>query len=118
MTYQSMSACVRDLEQSGQLIRIKTEVDPNLEIAEIHRRVYDAKGPALLFEKIKGSPFPAISNIYGTNERTEFLFRKTIDKVKKVIELKADPSLLLKTPFRYTSAPFTALSALPKKVRW
>lgn len=113
-----MSACVRDLEQSGQLIRIKQEVDPNLEIAEIHRRFYDAEGPALLFEKVKGSPFPAVSNIYGTYERTEFLFRKTIEKVKKVIELKADPSLLLKTPFRYRSAPFTALSALPRKVRW
>jgi len=72
----------------------------------------------LLFEKVKGSPFPAVSNIYGTYERTEFLFRKTIEKVKKVIELKADPSLLLKTPFRYRSAPFTAISALPRRVRW
>ncbi len=118
MSYKSMSACVLDLEKHGHLIRIKEEVDPNLEMAEIHRRIYDAKGPAILFEKVKGSPFPAISNIYGTFERTEFLFRKTLEKVKKVVELKADPSNFLKNPFRYLSAPFTALTALPMKSRF
>ncbi len=110
-----MRACANDLEKNGKLIRIKTELDPNLEIAEVHRRIYDNKGPALLFEKIKNSPFQGISNIYGTPERTDFIFRKTIERVKKVIELKADPSNLLKNPFRYLTAPFTALSALPKK---
>ncbi len=110
-----MRQCADDLEKSGQLIRIKTEVDPNLEIAEIHRRIFDAKGPALLFEKIKGSPFQAISNIYGTYDRTDFIFRKTLDKVKKVTELKADPANFFKNPLRYASAPFTALTALPRK---
>ena len=64
MKYKSMRDCANDLERNGQLKRIKIEVDPNLEMAEIHRRVFDAKGPALLFEKVKGSPFQAISNIY------------------------------------------------------
>lgn len=113
--YQSMEDVARDLEQSGMLIRIKEEVSPDLEMAEIHRQVFDRKGPALLFEKVKGSPFRAISNIYGTYERTDFLFRNTIDKVKKVIEIKADPTVLLKKPFRYIGAPITALSALPLK---
>ena len=112
-----MRDCVRDLEKHGHLIRIKKEVDPNLEMAEIHRQIYDVKGPAVFYEKVKGSPFPAVSNIYGTFERTEFLFRKTIDKVKKVVELKADPANFLKNPFRYLSAPFTALTALPMKSR-
>jgi len=110
-----MQDVVDDLERHKHLIRIKREVDPNLEIAEIHRQIYDQGGPAILFEKIKGSPFRGISNIYGTNERVDFLFRKTLSKVKKVIELKADPTNLLKNPLRYLSAPFTALTALPMK---
>ncbi|NRA48951.1 MAG: UbiD family decarboxylase, partial [Phaeodactylibacter sp.] len=92
MAYRSMMDAVRDMERHGKLVRIKEEVDPNLEIASIHRRVFDAEGPALLFENVKGSPFPALSNIYGTFERTEFLFRHSIKQVQKVIELKADPA--------------------------
>ncbi|MEO1628745.1 MAG: UbiD family decarboxylase, partial [Bacteroidota bacterium] len=118
MAYKSMMDCVKDLERHGQLLRIKTEVDPDQEMAEIHRRIFDAGGPAILFEKVKGSPFKAVSNIYGTFERTEFIFRHTIEKVRKVIELKADPANLAKNPFRYLSAPFTALSALPRQKRF
>ncbi len=113
--YSSLRKCAKDLEKTRQLIRIKSEVDPDLEMAEIHRRFYDAKGPAILFENVKGSPFQAISNIYGTIDRTAFIFRNTIDKVKKVIELKADPTNVLRKPFRYIGAPFTALKALPGK---
>lgn len=115
MSYKSLRHCVNDLEKNGHLIRIKSEVDPNLEMAEIHRRVYDAQGPALLFERVKGSPFQAVSNLYGTFERTDFIFRDTIKKIQKVIEIKADPSNFLKNPLRYWNAPFTALSALPMK---
>jgi 4-hydroxy-3-polyprenylbenzoate decarboxylase len=115
MAYKSLRQAALDLEKHGQLLRIKTEVDPNLEIAEIHRRIFEAKGPAILFERVKGSPFQALSNLYGTFERTDFLFRHTINKVQKVIELKADPTNFFKNPLRYTSAPFTALSALPKR---
>jgi len=116
MSYKSLHDCALDLEKHGQLIRIKGEVDPDLEMAEIHRRIFDAKGPAILFENVKGSPFPALSNLYGTYDRTEFIFRHTLKKVQKVIELKADPSFFFKNPLRYLSAPFTALSALPMKV--
>ncbi len=115
MAYHSMNDCVLDLEKHGHLKRIPLEVDPDLEMAEIHRRVYDAQGPALLFEKVKGSPFRAVSNIYGTTERTAFLFRHTLKKVQQVIELKADPMHFLKKPLKYAAAPFTALTALPMK---
>lgn len=115
MSYSSMYHCVQDLDKHGHLLRIKEEIDPNLEMAEIHRRIYDQQGPAILFENVKGSPFPAVSNIYGTNDRTDFLFRKTIKKVQKVIELKADPTNFFRNPTRYLGAPFTALSALPKR---
>lgn len=113
--YSSLEDALNDLEKNGALIRIREEVDPNLEMAEIHRQIFDKKGPAILFEKVKGSPFRAASNLFGTYERTDFLFRKTFPKIKKVIELKADPSRLLKNPLRYLGAPFTALEALPRK---
>jgi 4-hydroxy-3-polyprenylbenzoate decarboxylase len=115
MGYKNMWSCVADLEKNRELIRIKSSVDPNLEMAEIHRRIYDQGGPAILFEKVKGSPFPALSNLYGTISRTEFLFRDTFADVKKIIELKADPTNFLRNPLRYWKAPLTALTALPKK---
>ena len=117
MRYNSLAECAADLEKNGQLIRIKEEVDPNLEMAAIHWRIFKQGGPAILFENIKGSKFPALSNLYGTFERTDFLFRSTLPKVSKVVQLKADPTRFLKAPFKYLSAPFTAISALPRKIR-
>ena len=113
--YRSLRDCINDLEKDGQLLRIPFEVDPNLEAAEIHRRVFEKGGPAILFEKIKGSPFQAASNIYGTYDRTDFIFRKTLPKIKKVISLKVDPTRALKKPFSYVGAPMTAITALPMK---
>ncbi|MEM9992244.1 MAG: UbiD family decarboxylase, partial [Bacteroidota bacterium] len=118
MSYSSLKQAALDLEKHGKLIRVKSEVDPNLEMAEIHRRVFEKQGPAILYENVKGSPFPALSNLYGTFEQTEFLFRHTLKKVQKVIELKADPTNFFKNPTRYLGAPFTALSALPKRKRF
>lgn len=117
MSYRSLREAANDLERTGQLIRIKDELDPNLEMAEVHRRIFDAGGPAILFERVKGSPFQALSNLYGTYERTEWLFRHTIERVQRVIELKADPTRLLQKPGRYLGAPFTALTALPQR-KW
>jgi 4-hydroxy-3-polyprenylbenzoate decarboxylase len=107
--------CVAELEKHGELIRIPSPVDPNLEMAEIHRRINEQGGPALLFENVTGSPFPALSNLYGTFRRTEFLFKDTLRDVKKIIELKADPTRFLRNPLRYWKAPLTALTALPKR---
>jgi len=115
MSYKSLQQAVTDLEKNGKLIRIKTEVDPDLEMAEIHRRFFEAQGPAILFENVKGSPFRAVSNLYGTFERTRFLFRHTLAKVQKIIELKIDPMQLLKKPGRYWQSPFVALTGLPRK---
>ena len=57
MGYVSLRDCVDDLEQNGELIRISHEVDPYLEMAEIQRQIYAKGGPAVLFEKVQGSPF-------------------------------------------------------------
>ncbi len=116
MAYPNLRKCAEDLEKNGHLVRITEEVDPNLIMANIHRRVFDAGGPALLFERVKGSPFQAVSNIYGTFDRTEFIFRDTLPKVQQIVRLKADPSAVLKNPLGNIGSGFTALTALPKKV--
>jgi 3-octaprenyl-4hydroxybenzoate decarboxylase (EC 4.1.1.-) len=55
-----------ELEKAGQLKRIKTEVDTNLEIAEILRRVSYTNGPAILFENAKGYEIPVLGNAFGS----------------------------------------------------
>lgn len=115
MSYSSLEACLVDLERNGHLIRIKEEVDPYLEMAAIHLRVYEAKGPALLFENVKGSRFRAASNIFGTLERSKFIFRDTIELVQQLIELKGDPMKAIKSPFSNFKVGLAALKALPLK---
>jgi 4-hydroxy-3-polyprenylbenzoate decarboxylase len=116
MGYKSLRDCVDDLEKHGHLIRIKEEVDPYLEAAAIHLRVYEKQGPALYFENLKGCKFPAVSNLFGTVERSKFMFRDSLDKIKTLVELKNDPLKAIKNPLKYASVSLTALSALPMKV--
>src|ERR1700735_4796414 len=113
MSYKSLQACITDLETHGHLVRIKEEVDPYLQMAAIHLRVFENEGPAILFENVKGSKFPAVSNLFGTLERSKFIFRDTLDKVKILVELKNDPIKAIKSPFKYANVGLTALSALP-----
>jgi 4-hydroxy-3-polyprenylbenzoate decarboxylase len=116
MGYPSLQACVADLEKHGHLIRIKEEVDPYLQMAAIHLRVFENQGPAILFENVKGSKFPAVSNLFGTLDRSKFIFRDTLDKIKTLVDLKSDPIKAIKNPFKYANVGLTALSALPMKV--
>nr|WP_199157188.1 UbiD family decarboxylase [Pedobacter sp. ASV2] len=115
MAYKSLAECVNDLEKHGHLIRIKEEVDPYLEMAAIHLRVFENNGPALLFENVKGSPFPAVSNLFGTLERSKFIFRDTLPKVQQLVSLRSDPIKALKNPFKYAGSAMSAISALPMK---
>jgi 4-hydroxy-3-polyprenylbenzoate decarboxylase len=115
MAYSNLEACLLDLERNGQLLRIKEEVDPHLEMAAIHLRIHEQKGPAILFEKVKGSKFRAASNIFGTLERSEFIFRDTLPQVKKLIEIKIDPVAAIKNPLAALSVLPAAINALPKK---
>jgi 4-hydroxy-3-polyprenylbenzoate decarboxylase len=113
MAYQSLEQCLLDLEQHGQLIRVKEEVDPHLEMATIHHRVYEAGGPALLFENVKGSRFRTASNIFGSLERSRFIFRDTLDQMQKLIKLKNDPIAALKNPFQHLGALIAGTKAFP-----
>jgi 4-hydroxy-3-polyprenylbenzoate decarboxylase len=115
MGYKSLKACLDDLEKNNHLIRIKEEVDPNLEMASIHLRVHEMGGPALLFENVKGTEFKCASNIFGTLDRSKFIFRDTLEKIQTLIEIKNNPVKALKNPFKYANVSLTALSALPLK---
>ena len=117
MGYKSTKECIDDLEKHGHLIRVKEEVDPCLEMAAIHLRVFEANGPAIFFENVKGCGFPAVSNLYGSLERSKFIFRDTLGKIQKLVALKADPFQALKNPLKYAGVSFTAYTALPKKSR-
>lgn len=113
--YKSLKACLDDLEQNQHLVRIKEEVDPNLEMASIHLRVHEMGGPALLFENVKGTSFQCASNIFGTLERSKFIFRDTLSKIQDLIEIKNNPIKAIKHPLKYANVALTALSALPLK---
>ncbi len=117
MGYPTLQACLTDLERTRQLVRIDCEIDPRLEAAAIHRRVCAAGGPALLFTRVKGCSFPLASNLFGTMERTRFLFRDTLGAVQRLMALKADPAAVLKHPWRYRALPQALWHARPRFVR-
>src|SRR5205809_501763 len=100
MAYNSLEECLIDLEKNGHLIRVKEEVDPYLEMAAIHLKVHEAQGPALLFERVKGSGYRAASNIFGTIERSKFIFRKQFPFIQRLIQLRNDPQKIFRQPFR------------------
>ncbi|MBA2705690.1 MAG: UbiD family decarboxylase [Blastocatellia bacterium] len=62
------------LYRENEILNIEAEVDPYLEVAEIHRRVIEGGGPALLFKRVKGSRYPVVTNLFGTARRIEFAF--------------------------------------------
>lgn len=113
--YRNLEECITDLEQHGHLVRIKEEVDPYLEMAAIHLKVYEAGGPALLFENVKGSKFKAVSNLFGDIERSKFIFRSTWDRTQSIIALRDDPMKAVKHPFQNIGSGFGAIKALPMK---
>ncbi|WP_416148257.1 UbiD family decarboxylase [Salipaludibacillus sp. HK11] len=115
--YRHLEECIIDLEKHGHLIRIKEEVDPDLEMAAIHLKVYQARGPALLFENVKGSKYCAVSNLFGTVERSKFIFRKTWNSAQDAIAVRNDPMSVIKHPLKNISTGFAGAKALPLKGR-
>jgi UbiD family decarboxylase len=69
MPFEDLQHFIRFLEEKGQLKRIRVEVDPELEVTEITQRVLRENGPALLFERPKGSSIPLVMNLFGTSHR-------------------------------------------------
>ncbi|MBI3410022.1 MAG: UbiD family decarboxylase [Planctomycetes bacterium] len=116
MGYPTLAACLRDLERTRQLVRLKEEIDPYLEAAEIQRRVCQAGGPAILLTRVKGCRFPMVCNLFGTLERTRFLFRDMLDAVRHLVELKVDPAHFWTRPWRYRDVPRALWFMRPKFV--
>lgn len=113
MGYRNLQECVTDLERCGRLLRVDLPLDPDLEVAALQRRVYQAGGPALLFTNALGSRFPLLGNLFGTLERTRFIFRDTLDDIRRLVELKINPLSLIKNPLDIVKAPVAALHLLP-----
>ena len=111
MSYSNLEEAIRDLEKSKQLLRIKEEVEPNLQMAAIHTRVFKGGGPAIFYEKVKSSKFSAVSNLFGTFERAKFLLRHGYKNVESLLKLTADPTTFIKN-YR---AIFSVIKAPPIK---
>ncbi len=69
MSFADLPEFLDRLEKDGDLVRVKAQVDPHLEVTEIVDRVVRAGGPALLFENVKGSKLPLAMNVFGTKAR-------------------------------------------------
>ena len=67
---------------------------------------------------MKDSPFPAVSNLFGTLDRSRFLFRSTLRWVQRLVEAKADPVAFLRAPWRAMGIARIAFNTLPRKVRF
>lgn len=117
MGYRSLRECVNDLEQHRHLIRVKSEVDPRLELSALQLRLYANQGPAVLFENVKGTRFPVLANLFGSIERSKFIFRDTLDDIKRLIDARKNPLNILRNPWGNRSLPLLAYSALPKRVK-
>ena len=119
LKYKSTIDCVNDLKNTDQLVEIKNCVDPYLDIAQLTRMVFKVGGPCLLFTNVKASKFPVCSNLFGTIDRSNYIFRDSLTSVKSAIELKANPVAFLK--YRENYGKFFALSkcainSFPKKI--
>lgn len=93
MAFENLRQFIEALRREKDLAVIDAPVDPNLELAEIHRRVIDEGGPALLFTNVKGSSFPVVTNLFGTSRRVnlafgprpEELMRRTVDAMHTLL---------------------------------
>jgi 4-hydroxy-3-polyprenylbenzoate decarboxylase len=116
MGYRNTRQLVDDLKRHQRLIVIEDCVDPHLELAEIHRRVYRSGGPALLFTDVKGCNFPVATNLFGTLDRARFIFRDTLEAVKAAVQAKIDPMVPLRKPKNWLRLPILAWHMRPKVV--
>ena len=117
--HKDLRSFIRTLQKENDIVEISAPVDPYLEIAEIHRRVIDEQGKALLFTNVKGSTFPVVTNLFGTVKRIELAFGKRPQEfVKRAVHMVEDlvPPKIGKL-WGYRDMGLTALKLGTKKVR-
>ena len=117
--HKNLRSFIEALRKENDLIEIEAMVDPYLEIAEIHRRVIENQGKALLFKNVKNSVFPVVTNLFGTNKRIELAFtRRPQEFVKTAVEMI---DVLLppkpKELWKYRQMAFDALKLGTKTVK-
>ncbi|MDR2171922.1 MAG: UbiD family decarboxylase [Planctomycetaceae bacterium] len=95
MGYLNLCECVNDLRRVGELVEYSGFVDPYLELAAVQRRLYLLGAPAVLFTNLRNCEFPALSNLFGTERRINYIFRDGIEPLRNAIELGSDPVSLL-----------------------
>src|SRR5574341_592957 len=120
MAYEDLRAFVAALEREGSLKRVKAEVDPVLEIAEITDRVSKRYGPALLFERVRGSSMPLLINAFGTEERVCLALQLTslddlASELDGILEMKTPEGFLEKLRMLPRLKDFAGF--LPKRVK-
>jgi UbiD family decarboxylase len=117
--HKDLRSFIETLRREDELTEISVEVDPYLELAEIHRRVIDEQGKALLFTNVKGSRFPVLTNMFGTVKRIELAFgRKPQQFVERAVEMVE--SIIPPTPgklWKFRDVGLTALKLGTKQVR-
>ena len=116
MSYKSLQQCLNDLEKKGELKVFDEKLNPNLDLASIHLEEFANKGKALLFNNVMGTKFRVASNLFGTLERSKYMFRDSLNIVKDLIDIKIDPTNIFKHPFRTFLTALNAIYALPKRV--
>jgi len=90
-SFADLRAFLAALERDGDLAVVEAEVDARLEVAEIHRRVIAAGGPALLFTRVRGSDFPLVTNLFGTPRRAALAFgTRPAELIRRTVELARD----------------------------
>ena len=123
MKYKDLRDFISQLESQGELKRISTEVDPNLEMTEICDRVLRAGGPALLFENPKGFDTPVLGNLFGTPERVAMgMGEDTVTALRDVGKLLASlkepsPPKGVKDALKSIPKYKKVLDMAPKKVK-
>jgi UbiD family decarboxylase len=111
MTFPDLRAFLDELGRTQDVVTVDAPVDPHLEVAEIHRRVIAAGGPALLFRHVIGADFPLVTNLFGTRRRAELAFgSRPLALIRRLASLAE--TLLPPTPRRLWQARDVGLELL------
>lgn len=121
MAFEDLRHFLRELETKGDLLRVREEVDPYLEITELLDRAVKEDGPALLFERVKGHPIPVAGNLLGAHRRMLLAlgissYEEIDRRIEAFFDLKPPESVLDK--IRMVPQLAELASYLPKTVRW
>ncbi len=123
MQYKDLRDFIDQLEKLGELKRVTVEVDPYLEVTEICDRTLKAGGPALLFERVKGSDMPLLGNLFGTPRRVALgMGEESVEALRDVGRLLAqlkepDPPKGMKDAWEKLPVFKKVLDMAPKKIR-